>query len=190
MGQRVLIAEDDGLLRDALRTALELEGLEVVGEAGDADEAVLLTETLGPDIVVMDPTLPTPDGESAIENVQRRCPDTRVVVPNMHEDATLVAKALEAGAEALLTKFLGMTEVVALVRAAGDGEGAARLTKREAEILQLVANGYSTREVGEHLFISEKTVRNHLASVFRKLDARNRTEAVSRGIRLGIVELQ
>jgi two-component system, NarL family, response regulator DegU len=189
MGQRVLIAEDDGLLRDALRTALELEGLEVVGEAGDADEAVLLTETLGPDIVVMDPTLPTPDGESAIEIVQRRCPDTRVVVPSMHEDATLVAKALEAGAEALLTKFLGMTEVVALVRAAGDGE-AARVTKREAEILQLVATGYSTREVGEHLFISEKTVRNHLASVFRKLDARNRTEAVYRGIRLGIVQLQ
>jgi two-component system, NarL family, response regulator DegU len=189
MGQRVLIAEDDGLLRDALRTALELEGLEVVGEAGDADEAVRLTETLGPDIVVMDPTLPTPDGESAIEIVQRRCPDTRVVVPSMHEDATLVAKALEAGAEALLTKFLGMTEVVALVRAAGDGEPA-RVTKREAEILQLVANGYSTREVGEHLFISEKTVRNHLASVFRKLDARNRAEAVYRGIRLGIVQLQ
>jgi two-component system response regulator DegU len=79
-----------------------------------------------------------------------------------------------------------MTEVVALVRAAGDGE-VARVTKREAEILQLVATGYSTREIGEHLFISEKTVRNHLGSLFRKLDARNRTEAVYRGIRLGIV---
>jgi DNA-binding NarL/FixJ family response regulator len=188
MGQRVLIAEGDGLLRDSLRTALELEGVEVVGEAGDVDEAVRLTKNLEPEIVLMDPAMPTPDGESAIEIMQRSCPDTRILVPSMHEDASLVAKALEAGAEALLTKFLSMTEVVALVRAAGDGE-VARVTKREAEILQLVATGYSTREVGEHLFISEKTVRNHLASLFRKLDARNRTEAVYRGIGLGIVPL-
>ena len=188
MGQRVLIADHDGLLRDALRTALELEGVEVVGEAGDVDEAVRLTTTLEPEIVLMDPSMPTSDGESAIEIVQRLCPDTRIVVPSMHEDASLVARALEASAEALLTKFLSMTEVVALVRAAGDSQ-VARVTKREAEVLQLVATGYSTREVGEHLFISEKTVRNHLASLFRKLDARNRAEAVYRGIGLGIVRL-
>jgi DNA-binding NarL/FixJ family response regulator len=189
MGQRVLIANDPGLLRDALRDALELEGLEVVGEATGVEEAALMAETLGPDIVVIDPTLPVPDGEPAVETVHRRCPDAQVLVLSMHEDARLVATALEAGAEALLTKFLSMTDVVSLVRSAGSGE-AASVTKREAEILQLVATGYSTREVGEHLFISEKTVRNHLASVFRKLDARNRTEAVYQGIRLGIVPLR
>ena len=190
MGQRVLIADDDGLLRDAFRTALELEGFEVVGEAGDVEEAAFLTETLGPDVVLMDPALPTTcDAGSAIDTVRRRCPETRIVVPGMHEDASIMARALAAGAGALLTKFVSMTEVVSLVRDADDG-AAASVTKREAEILRLVATGYSTREVGDHLFISEKTVRNHLASLFRKLDARNRTEAVYRGIRLGIVPLR
>src|SRR5918994_584692 len=88
MGQRVLIADHDGLLRDALRTALELEGVEVVGEAADVDEAVRLTTTLEPEIVLMDPSMPTSDGESAIEIVQRHCPDTRVVVPSMHEESS------------------------------------------------------------------------------------------------------
>jgi two-component system, NarL family, response regulator DegU len=188
MGQRVLIANDHELLREALRVALELDGVEVVGEATDLEEAALMAEALGPDIVLVDPKLPVVDGESAVETVHRQCPDTRVVVLNLNEDARLVATALEAGAEALLTKFLSMADVASLVRSAGNGD-AASVTKREAEVLRLVATGYSTREVGEHLFISEKTVRNHLASVFRKLDARNRTEAVYRGIRLGIVPL-
>jgi two-component system, NarL family, response regulator DegU len=188
MGQRVLIANDHELLRDALRAALELDGVEVVGEATDLEEAALMAEALGPDIVLVDPKLPVVDGESAVEMLHRRCPDTRVVVLSLNEDARLVATALEAGAEALLTKFLSMTDVASLIRSAGNGD-AASVTEREAEILRLVATGYSTREVGEHLFISEKTVRNHLASVFRKLDARNRTEAVYRGIRLGIVPL-
>lgn len=189
MGQRVLIVHDHELLRDALRTSLELEGIEVVGEATDGEEAAVMAETLEPDVVVLDPTLTAMDDAPVAETVNRRCPGTRIVVLRTHEDARRVATALEAGAEALMTKFLSMTNVVSLVRSAGNGE-APRVTEREAEILQLVATGYSTREVGKHLFISEKTVRNHLASVFRKLDVRNRTEAVYRGIRLGIVELQ
>jgi DNA-binding NarL/FixJ family response regulator len=217
---RVLLADDHQLLRQALRRALEDSGLTVVSEAGDGDEAVRLTAEFHPDVVVMDVTMPVLDGIEATRRIHEADADARVLVLTMHDEDALRAQAIHAGAVGFLTKDCAMQEVVQTVRdvASGDvtispaiatsmiaefpvpiGNGDWRgatttidspLTKREHEILQLVADGHSTVEIARTLFISAKTVKNHLASIYAKLDARDRTQAVLSGMRMGIVQLQ
>jgi DNA-binding NarL/FixJ family response regulator len=215
----VLLADDHQLLRQALRRALEDSGLTVVSEAGDGDEAVRLAAQLHPDVVVMDVTMPVLDGIEATRRIHEVDADARVLVLTMHDEDALRAQAIHAGAVGFLTKDCAMQEVVETVRtvAAGEvaispeiassmmaqfpaenGNGATNgdapiespLTKRELEILQLVADGHSTVEIARTLFISAKTVKNHLASIYAKLDARDRTQAVLSGMRMGIVQLQ
>jgi DNA-binding NarL/FixJ family response regulator len=216
---RILVADDHQLLRQALRRALQESGFDVVAEAGDGEEAVRLVTLLKPDIVVMDVTMPVLDGIEATRRIHAATGETRVLVLTMHDEDALRVKALRAGAVGFLTKDVAMQEVVETVRhvAAGDtvfspeiaasmmaefplipegnGNGHADefvspLTKREREILQLVADGHSTAEIARTLFISAKTVKNHLASIYAKLDSRDRTQAVLSGMRLGIVQLQ
>lgn len=170
MGNRDLIANAPESLHAAMRAALEIEG------GGNA---------AAPDIVLIGLTMAETD-EPAID-IPGGGPEARVVVLTEYADTKRIAGALATGAEALRAELHSMTGSGSPLDV-GNGE-VAGVTKREAEVLQLIAIGYSTREVGQRLFISEKTVRKHLASIFRKLDARNRTEAVYRGIRLGIVPL-
>ncbi|MCZ7525785.1 MAG: response regulator transcription factor [Acidimicrobiia bacterium] len=215
----VLLADDHQLLRQALRRALEDAGLHVVGEAADGDEAVRLAGQLEPDVVVMDVTMPVLDGVEATRRVHHDRAETRIVVLTMHSEQALLARAVDAGACAFLTKDASMQDVVRTVQQAADGEvllspelaasmlGELRgphephepgpagppsspLTRREEEILQLVADGHSTTEVARRLFISAKTVKNHLASIYEKLDARDRTQAVLSGVRIGIIQLR
>lgn len=214
----VLLADDHQLLRQALRRALEDSGLTVVSEAGDGDEAVRLAAQLHPDVVVMDVTMPVLDGIEATRRIHEVDSDARVLVLTMHDEDALRAKAIHAGAVGFLTKDCAMQEVVETVRTVASGEVAispeiaesmmaqfpsenggstngdapveSPLTKRELEILQLVADGHSTVEIARTLFISAKTVKNHLASIYAKLDARDRTQAVLSGMRMGIVQLQ
>ena len=204
----VLIADDHQLLRQALRRALEDADFEVVGEASDGEEAARLAADLRPEIVVMDVTMPVLDGVGATRQVVAAVPDVKVVMLTMHGEAALVAECLDAGACAFLTKDTSMHDVVHTVRQTDDGEvllspeiaqgtlrelsgnGAAVLTKREIEVLQLVADGYGTTEIADRLFISAKTVKNHLASIYEKLDARDRTQAVLSAVRSGIVRLR
>jgi len=205
---RVLIADDHQLLRQALRRALEDAGFEVVGEASDGEEAARLAAELNPEIVVMDVTMPVLDGVAATREVVAAVPDVRVVMLTMHGESSLIAECLDAGACAFLTKDTSMHEVVETVRQTADGEvllspeiarstleelggdAGPVLTKREREVLQLVADGYGTTEIAERLFISAKTVKNHLASIYEKLDARDRTQAVLSAVRSGIVRLR
>lgn len=205
---RVLIADDHQLLRQALRRALEDAGFEVVGEAADGEEAARLAAQLLPEIVVMDVTMPVLDGVAATREVVAAVPDARVVMLTMHGESSLIAECLDAGACAFLTKDTSMHDVVETVRQTADGEvllspeiarGTLRelgggdgppLTKREVEVLQLVADGFGTTEIAERLFISAKTVKNHLASIYEKLDARDRTQAVLSAVRSGIVRLR
>jgi DNA-binding NarL/FixJ family response regulator len=210
----VLLADDHQLLRQALRRALEDSGLTVVSEAGDGDEAVRLTAEHHPDVVVMDVTMPVLDGIEATRRIHEFDAAARVLVLTMHDEDALRAKAIHAGAVGFLTKDCAMQEVVETVRTVASGEVAispeiatsmmaqfpafdddpagveSPLTKRELEILQLVADGHSTVEIARTLFISAKTVKNHLASIYSKLDARDRTQAVLSGMRMGIVQLQ
>ncbi len=212
---RVLLADDHQLLRQALRRALEDAGLQVVGEAGDGEEATRLVSELHPDIVVMDVTMPVLDGVEATRRIHSAHPDLPIVVLTMHGESELRAEAIRAGAAGFLTKDSSMHEVVATILATAAGEAlspdlATRileeferlggapttpppvdspLTRREEEILQLIADGYSTSEVAGKLFISGKTVKNHLASIYDKLDARDRTQAVLSAVRIGIIRL-
>jgi DNA-binding NarL/FixJ family response regulator len=212
---RLLIADDHTMLRQGLRRALEEDDrLEVVAEAASGDEAVRLAMALRPDVVLMDVTMPFMDGVAATREITSRLPNTRVVMLTMHHDPEVAQRAIRAGATGYLVKDCSLDEVRSTIVMAASGDtavspdlaasmlGEARrlqllgaedekvISRREEEVLQLIADGASTPEVASKLFISQKTVKNHLASIYEKLDARDRTQAVLQAVRRGIVKLQ
>jgi DNA-binding NarL/FixJ family response regulator len=213
MAIRVLLADDHRVLREGIRNTLTDEGIEVVGEAGDGDEAVRLGIELLPDVCLMDVSMPVRDGVAATALLRRDAPGVRVVMLTMHVDRDIIERSLRAGAVGYMTKDCSADELVGAVRMAATGETALSpqlattmldevrridrgvreedrfVTKREEEVLQLIADGCSTPEVAQRLYISQKTVKNHLASIYEKLDARDRTQAVLRAVRMGIVSL-
>lgn len=208
----LLLADDHTMVRQSMRRAMEALGFVIVGEAGDGHEAVSLAEQLQPDVVLMDVSMPVLDGLEATRLVKEKRPETQVVILTMHADAAVVRKALSNGAVGYLTKDCSIDEVAQAVRLAASGdatvspgiaaallrEGAAAsgpkpedqvLSAREAEVLQLIAEGASPPEVASSLYISVKTVKNHLSNIYEKLDARDRTQAVLKGLRMGIIRL-
>jgi DNA-binding NarL/FixJ family response regulator len=211
---RVLLADDHRMLRETLRRSLADFGVEVVGEAADGREAVEQAAALRPEVVLMDVTMPVLDGIEATREIRERAPDTSVVMLTMHADDEMVVRAIRAGASGYLVKDCSVEEVAGTVRRVAAGQTALSpelaasmlaevrrleragepaepvITRREAEVLQLVADGLSTTEVAARLYISVKTVKNHLASIYAKLDARDRTQAVVRAVRMGIVHLR
>lgn len=210
---RVLLADDHTMLRQSLRRALTEKGLEVVGEAGDGEDAARLAIQLLPDVVLMDVSMPVLDGVEATRVIRDRAPGVQVVILTMHADKGVLDRAIRAGAAGYLVKDCTMDEVVRTVQQAASGETSlsaelaeamlaeaaqpiagvpaeAVITKREEEVLQLIAEGLSTTEVATQLFISVKTVKNHLASVYQKLDSRDRTQAVVRAVKMGIIRLE
>ena len=210
MSPRLLLVDDHRLLRQGLRRAVEEAGFEVVGEAGDGEEAVRLAVELAPDLVLMDVTMPVLDGIEATRRLRQSAPDARVVMLTMHGEEETVARALRAGAVAYLLKDCSSDQVAETLHAVAAGETelsadlaksllaelpgpgpepASTLSSREVEVLQLFADGCSTIEVGQKLFISAKTVKNHLVSIYEKLDARDRTQAVLTAVRMGIIRL-
>jgi two-component system response regulator DegU len=158
--------------------------------------------------------MPNVDGVEATRELRERRPQSRIVMLTMHSDQDIVANAIRAGASGYLTKDCSSDVLVGAVRAVAGGEtvlspglagamlqevqklGRAAqpaadplITKREEEVLQLIADGLSTQEVAESLYISLKTVKNHLASIYQKLDSRDRTQAVVRAVRMGIIQI-
>ncbi|MFP4513989.1 MAG: response regulator [Acidimicrobiales bacterium] len=209
-----MLADDHRMLREGLRRSMTEHGFDVVGEAADGAEAVDMAGELTPDVILMDVTMPELDGVEATRLVKAANPAIRVIMLTMHADQEVLAAAIRSGASGYLVKDCSTEEIADAIRAAVSGDttlspalAASMLsevrkldppeqaeedrvvTKREEEVLQLIADGCSTPEVAERLYISQKTVKNHLASIYQKLDARDRTQAVLQAVRMGIVSL-
>lgn len=216
MSVTLVLADDHTMLREGLRRSLEAEGFRVLAEAKDGEEAVQLALEHVPDVILMDVSMPVMDGVAATRAIVQARVSTAVVMLTMHADQEVLARAVRAGAAGYLVKDCTTDEIIRTVRQAANGETALTpelaasmlnevqrlppeqaagtepepvVTRREEEVLQLIAEGASTTEVAEQLFISVKTVKNHLASIYHKLDSRDRTQAVLRAVRMGIIRL-
>ena len=213
MAKRVLLVDDHRLVREGLRRTLEDAGFEVVGEAENGADGLDLAEQLRPHVVLMDVSMPVVDGITATRRMRSRVPDAHVVVLTMHADSDLVEKARSAGAAGYLLKDASGDEVVQAVRRALEGQrtispgiagtpspvhpgeadepddAAPSLTDREVQILQMLADGCTPAEVAERLFISPKTVRNHLTKVYDKLGVNSRSAAIVVGLQHHLIEL-
>lgn len=203
---RILLVDDHPMFRQGLRRLLEMEeGLEVVAEAGTATEAEALADTHRPDVVLMDMGLPDRDGAEAAASILRRYPGCRVLMLTMHGEHEKVLAALAQGVKGYVLKTASAEELVQAIRAVHRGEeflspaaaqalmadwrrlrqgkvGSQRLglSPGEMEVLALVAQGMSNRDIAQHLYLSEKTVRNRLSIIFRKLGVKNRSQAILR----------
>ena len=205
---RLMLVDDHRMLRETLKWSMADEGFEIAGEASGGFEAVEVARDIRPDVILMDVTMPEMDGVEATRRIIEERPETRVVMLTMHSDQDIIAAAIRAGASGYLVKDCSFEEVAATVREAMSDEVSPQIaasmlreargladgsdsviTKREIEVLQLIADGCATSEVADKLFISQKTVKNHLASIYAKLDARDRTQAVLQAVRMGIVRL-
>jgi DNA-binding NarL/FixJ family response regulator len=212
---RVLLVDDHDLVRTGVRLVLQrLEGVEVVGEAGDGREAVRLVETLKPDLVLMDIMMPSLNGLEALKHIGQKSPGTRVVVLSMNSSEEYVQQSLASGACGYLVKNIAPAELDTAIRAVMRGEtyispevarhpdlaalrrggGASldqssydRLTPRQREVLQLIAEGHSTKEIARKLDISVKTVEMHRAQLMTSLDIHDVAGLVRYAIRRGIV---
>jgi len=206
LGLSVILVDDHTMLRQGIRRALESEGIKVVAEASDGAAAIRLALEHKPDVVLMDVSMPGMDGVEAARRLVEADGRQRVVMLTMHIDRDVIDRAIRAGAVGYLTKDSSISEVILAIQLAANGDRPmsprlaaamldearrddALISAREEEVLQLVADGYGTNEIAERLYISGKTVKNHLASIYEKLNARDRTQAVLMAVKMGIVKL-
>jgi DNA-binding NarL/FixJ family response regulator len=212
----VLLVDDQALFREGLRTLLSVQpDLEVVGEAANGEEAVRLAVALRPSVVLMDLQMPVLDGVAATRSLRDLQPECRVIVLTTFDDDEYVFEGLRAGAVGYLLKDAPSEKLVEAIRAAARGESflqpsvAAKviaefkritdipserrqpliepLSARELEILALLANGGSNKEIAAALFISEGTVKNHVTNILGKLAVRDRTQAALKARELGLI---
>jgi DNA-binding NarL/FixJ family response regulator len=208
---RVVIADDQALVRGGFRLILERHGIDVVGEAADGDEAVTLTEQLRPDVVLMDVRMPGTDGVEATRRLAGN--PARIVILTTFDLDEYVFAALRAGASAFLLKDVRPADLVEAVRLVARGDALLAptvtrrllqrfaatlpaetvpadledLTDREREVLVLVARGFSNAEIAEQFVVTEATVKTHVSSVLRKLGVRDRVQAVVVAYETGLV---
>ncbi|HET9051416.1 MAG TPA: response regulator transcription factor [Candidatus Dormibacteraeota bacterium] len=213
---RVLLADDHALFRDGVRALLEHEpDIEVVGEVEEGRSAVQQALALRPDIVLMDITMPGIDGIEATRQIVAQTPQVRVLVLTMHDNEDVFFRSLSAGAAGYVLKRSGGLELMSAIRSTNAGQSylspflaralmsdyleraertpdappPRRLSAREQEILKLIAEGHSSREIAEMLDLSVKTVHNHRTRLMTKLDIHRNADLVRYAIRLGVVEV-
>lgn len=199
----LILVDDQSIIRQGLRALLSLEeDLEILGEAANGEAAIALVEQLHPDLVLMDVRMPVLDGVAATQVICQRFPNTKILVLTTFDDDEYIAKALKAGAIGYLLKDTPSEELANAIRAAQKGYAQfgpgilpkltaqmnpepprtippefVALTAREKEVLRLVAEGASNREIAERLYISEGTVKNHVSNILSRLQLRDRTQA-------------
>ena len=209
---RVLIADDHMVVREGLRAILDAApDLLPVGEATGGAEAVRLVGESTPDVVLMDLRMPGMDGIEAIRQIKARYPDVQVVILTTYDDDDYIVRGLRAGARGYLLKDTGRNVLFETIRAAARGESLfpsevidrvvahlqgpqpaepGTLSKREGQVLALVAQGAANKEIARELSISERTVKAHVTSIFNKLVASSRAEAVSIALRSGLLPME
>lgn len=214
MTLKILIADDHGILRAGLRTLLKAEPqLEVVGEAENGEEAILLAEQLKPDVILLDMSMPNLNGIETTRRLLAKLPQTKVLILTAHEDYGLVRETIQAGAAGYIIKRAAESELISAIRAVSRGElyvhpamtralletpdaslpkseGNDLLTSRETEVLRLIAQGYTNRQIAEELKISVRTVETHRGNITGKLGLYSRVELLRFATQNGLLDLK
>ena len=207
---RILLADDHAVVRQGLKMFLELDSdLVVVGEAENGEQALHLSLSLNPDVVLMDLLMPVMDGISAIKAIRSQIPDIEIIaLTSVLEDASVMG-AMRAGATGYLLKDTHADELCRAIKAAAAGQvqlspqvaarlmrevqapqSPEKLTERETDVLRLLALGKSNKEIALDLFIGEKTVKTHVSSILGKLGVPSRTQAALHAVRIGLVSIK
>lgn len=207
---RVLVADDHALVREGLIKLLELDPkIEIITEVGDGQGAINVARKEKPDVILMDVNMPGTDGIVATRVIKRELPDTKVIALTIYEDEEVV-EMVKAGVSAYVLKDVAGSELIDTICRVMEGEvvihprvasrlvreltrpekktGEVRLTRREIDVLDLLVKGNTNKEMADAMFISEKTVKNHLTSIFRKLNVKDRTQAAIFALKNHIVE--
>lgn len=213
---KVLLAEDHTIVRKGIRSLLDDQpNIEVIGEAEDGREAIEKVEQLAPDIILMDNTMPILNGLEATRQIKKRFPEVKILILTMHTNEEYILQFLRVGASGYLVKQTAPTELVSAIEAVyrgdsflspsisrtiideflrqaeatGKWDSYDSLTDREREVLQLLAEGFSTKEIADHLHISAKTVGVHKINLMHKLNLHSQSELTKYAIRKGIISL-
>lgn len=198
---KIMIADDHPIIREGLKQLLELDGnIEVIAEANNGEECLKMPQKISPDVLLLDINMPKINGIEVMENIKKQKIQTKVLILTVHNEVEYLLKAVEVGIDGYILKdsdsdelkkaievvFSGNTYIQpSLIPALNKGkkeytidENKIRsLTKRELEVLKLIANGCSNRKISEELSISERTVKNHISHIFKKIDVEDRTQA-------------
>lgn len=214
MKTTVLLVDDHKIFRDGLRTLIEKEGMEVVGEAENGRKTIKLAEKLLPNVIIMDVSMPDMNGIEATRKIISEMPQVKVIALSMHSDRRFVLGMLEAGASGYLLKDCAFGELASAIKQVLTGNkylspkiadvvvkgylnksndssvsGGAILTSREREILQLIAEGLTAKEIADHVFLSVKTVETHRRNIMQKLNMRSTVDLTKYAIREGLTSL-
>lgn len=206
---RVLIVDDHALIREGLGKLLELEeDMQVIGEAGDGQGAINMARKHQPDVIIMDINMPGTDGILATKVIKKEMPGINIIALTVHEDDQVV-EMVRAGVSAYILKDVAGQELISTIRKVVEGNVfihprvasrvvkelssdrrrmETKLTKREKDILDFLVKGHSNKEMADAMYISEKTVKNHLTNIFRKLSVKDRTQAAVYALKNGLVK--
>lgn len=213
MSIKVMIADDHVMIREGIRQILEFDGkIEVIAEAGDGMECLHMLNRNMPEVLLLDINMPHKNGIEVLQEIRNRKIPVKVLILTVHNEVDYLIKAVDIGVDGYLLKNSGSAELIKAIKAVLNGESYIQpdlipmlnarliskndsqekieaLTKRELEVLRLVAIGMFNKEIGEQMNISERTVKNHISSIFKKIDVADRTQAAVFAIKNNLVEI-